>query len=172
VAPVKSKSTLATLQLYLHEAAHVTPRKVVVEAVREDEQPCSQTYKVHGHVRHRTAAQWHHSCAQPQSTRQWAQGWILPAGDGSWHVKGFYGHNNKHARNTSKSNAGFLESCSVFSSAVFFSWQFGRAPVEPPQRKERHHQRWSSTASWKYVSAMVIKAVTITRMMNTMHRME
>ena len=36
---------------------------------------------------------------------------------------------------------------------------------------DRHHHRWSSTANWKYVSATVMNAVTMIRMMNTMNRM-
>ena len=36
-------------------------------------------------------------------------------------------------------------------------------PVLPPQSTARHHHSWSSTASWKYVSAMVMNAVTMTR---------
>jgi hypothetical protein len=34
-----------------------------------------------------------------------------------------------------------------------------------------HHHSWSSAASWKYVSATVMKAVTIRRMMKTIKRM-
>ena len=32
-----------------------------------------------------------------------------------------------------------------------------RRTVEPPENSARHHHLWSSMASWKYVSAMVMK---------------
>lgn len=35
--------TIDHMETYLHEAAHVAPRKVVVKAIREDEQTCSHT---------------------------------------------------------------------------------------------------------------------------------
>ena len=44
-------------------------------------------------------------------------------------------------------------------------------PVAPPLNKELHHHMWSSLASWKYDSAMVMKDVTITSIMNARNNM-
>ena len=46
-----------------------------------------------------------------------------------------------------------------------------KKPVEPPEKSERHHQRWSSRASWKYTRATVMKLVTMNSMMKAMKRM-
>ena len=46
-----------------------------------------------------------------------------------------------------------------------------KSPVEPPHRKDLHHQWWSSAASWKYVSATVTNAVMMMRIVKTMSKM-
>jgi len=57
------------------------------------------------------------------------------------------------------------------------AWRLHKANVrttncctDPALKMERHHQRWSSPDSWKYVSATATHAVTFSRIMYTINR--